>query len=66
MLLTAYDLGLDTGWMCAPLFCPDIACAALDLDSRLIPQALITVGYIAAEPKRRPRLPLDSLLVRFD
>ena len=66
MLLTAYDLGLDTGWMCAPLFCPDVACAALDLDPRLIPQALITVGYIAAEPKRRPRLPLDDLLVRFD
>jgi coenzyme F420-0:L-glutamate ligase / coenzyme F420-1:gamma-L-glutamate ligase len=66
MLLTAYDLGLDTGWMCAPLFCPEIACEALDLDPRLIPQALITVGYIAAEPKRRPRLPLDSLIVRFD
>ncbi|GCF09503.1 nitroreductase family protein [Dictyobacter arantiisoli] len=66
MLLTAYELGLDTGWMCAPLFCPEVACAALDLDSRLIPQALITVGYAAADPKRRPRLPLDSLIVRFD
>jgi coenzyme F420-0:L-glutamate ligase / coenzyme F420-1:gamma-L-glutamate ligase len=66
MLLTAYELGLDTGWICAPLFCPEIACTALDLDSRLIPQALITVGYIAAEPKRRPRLPLESLIVHFD
>ena len=66
MLLTAYELGLDTGWMCAPLFCPEIACAALDLDPRLIPQALITVGYIAAEPKRRPRLPLESLIVHFN
>lgn len=66
MLLTAYDLGLDTGWMCAPLFCPEIACAALDLDPRLIPQALITVGYAAADPKRRGRLPLEDLLVRFD
>ncbi|GCE16480.1 nitroreductase family protein [Dictyobacter kobayashii] len=66
MLLTAYDLGLDTGWMCAPLFCPEVVCAALELDPRLIPQALITVGYAAADPKRRPRLPLDSLIVRFD
>ena len=66
MLLTAYELGLDTGWMCAPLFCPEIACAALDLDTQLIPQALIPVGYAAADPKRRARLPLDSLIVRFD
>jgi coenzyme F420-0:L-glutamate ligase / coenzyme F420-1:gamma-L-glutamate ligase len=66
MLLMAYDLGLDTGWMCAPLFCPDVVCDALNLDKRLIPQALITVGYIAADPKRRERLPLDSLVVLFD
>jgi nitroreductase len=66
MLLMAYDLGLDTGWMCAPLFCPEIACAALDLDKRLIPHALITVGYAVADPVRRPRLPLDHLIVRFD
>ena len=66
MLLTAYALGLDTGWMCAPLFCPEIACAALDLDAHLIPQALIPVGYAAADPKRRARLPLDNLIVHFD
>jgi coenzyme F420-0:L-glutamate ligase/coenzyme F420-1:gamma-L-glutamate ligase len=66
MLLMAYDLGLDTGWMCAPLFCPEVVCAALDLDKRLIPQAMITVGYAAADPKRRERLPLSSLIVRFD
>lgn len=66
MLLMAYDLGLDTGWMCAPLFCPEIVCDALDLDQRLIPHALITVGYAAADPQRRERLPLSSLIVRFD
>jgi coenzyme F420-0:L-glutamate ligase/coenzyme F420-1:gamma-L-glutamate ligase len=66
MLLMAYDLGLDTGWMCAPLFCPEVVCEALDLDTRLIPQALITVGYAAADPQRRERLPLSSLLVRYD
>jgi F420 biosynthesis protein FbiB-like protein len=66
MLLMAYDLGLDAGWMCAPLFCPEVVCDALDLDKRLIPQALITLGYAAADPKRRERLPLSSLIVRFD
>jgi F420 biosynthesis protein FbiB-like protein len=66
MLLMAYDLGLDTGWMCAPLFCPEVVCEVLDLDKRLMPQALITVGYAAADPQRRERLPLSSLVVRFD
>ncbi len=66
MLLTAYELGLDGGWMCAPLFCPEVVCRALDLDTRLLPQALITLGYAAADPKRRERLPLSSLIVRFD
>lgn len=66
MLLMAYDLGLDTGWMCAPLFCPEVVCEALKLDTGLIPQALITLGYAAADPQRRERLPLDTLIVRFD
>ncbi len=66
MLLMAYDLGLDTGWMCAPLFCPEVTCEALNLDKRFIPHALITVGYAAANPVRRPRLPLDRLIIRFD
>jgi len=66
MLLMTYDLGLDAGWMCAPLFCPEVVCAALGLDPRLIPQALITVGYAAADPKRRERLPLESLIVHFE
>ncbi len=66
MLLMAYDLGLDTGWMCAPLFCPEIVCAALELDTHLIPHALITVGYAAIDPQRRERLPLSTLIVRFE
>ena len=66
MLLMAYDLGLDAGWMCAPLFCPEVVCEALHVDPRLIPLALITIGYAAADPRRRERLPLSSLIVRFD
>jgi F420 biosynthesis protein FbiB-like protein len=66
MLLMAYDLGLDTSWMCAPLFCPEVVCDALDLDTKLIPQALITVGYAAADPKRRERLPLHNLVITIE
>lgn len=66
MLLMAYQLGLDGGWMCAPLFCPEVVVAALDLETTLIPHALITLGYAAADPKRRERLPLDSLIARWD
>lgn len=66
MLLMAYNLGLDTGWMCAPLFCPETVCMALELDPQLIPQALIILGYAAADPQKRERLPLDTLVVRFD
>lgn len=66
MLLMAYSLGLDTGWMCAPLFCPDTVRGALDLDAACIPHALITVGYAAQEPRRRERKPLDELVVRWD
>ena len=66
MLLMTYDLGLDAGWMCAPLFCPETVCEVLDLEPCLIPQALITVGYAAVDPQRRERLPLSSLIVHFE
>ena len=63
MLLTAYHLGLDGGWMCAPLFCPEVVVEALGLDPALIPHALITLGYAAKDPVRRPRRPLGELIV---
>jgi nitroreductase len=66
MLLMAYAMGLDSGWMCAPLFCPDIVREALELDHRLIPHALITVGYAAENPVRRPHMPVDDLLVFYE
>ncbi|MDQ2907565.1 MAG: nitroreductase family protein, partial [Chloroflexota bacterium] len=66
MLLMAYELGLDSGWMCAPLFCPDIVRAALNLATGLRPQALITLGYAAADPRRRERLPLSELVICLD
>lgn len=66
LLLKAYELGLDCGWMCAPLFCPEVVTSTLELDTALTPHALITVGYAAADPVRRERLPLEALVVRWD
>ena len=66
-LLAAYDLGLDAGWMCAPLFCPKKVVGALGLDPRLVPNALLTLGYAEGDPpKRRLRRPLDELVVYRD
>jgi PPOX class probable F420-dependent enzyme len=66
-LLAAYDLGLDAGWMCAPLFCPEEVVGALDLDPKLVPHALLTLGYAEGDPpKRRGRRPLEDLVVYRD
>jgi coenzyme F420-0:L-glutamate ligase / coenzyme F420-1:gamma-L-glutamate ligase len=66
MLLTAYALGLDSGWMCAPLFCQPTVRTALGLDESLHPHALIPIGYAAQDPVRRPRRPLNELIVYRD
>jgi PPOX class probable F420-dependent enzyme len=63
LLLSLYAAGVDGGWMCAPLFCPDVVQVALGLSPTLNPHALIAVGYAAADPVRRPRLPLEDLIV---
>ena len=66
-LLVAYDSGLDAGWMCAPLFCPGKVVEALGLDPKLVPHALLTLGYAEGDPpKRRERLALDDLVVYRD
>ena len=62
LLLAAHDQGLGACWMCAPLFCPDVVCAALDLPADWQPQALITLGY-PAETKEKTRRPLETGVV---
>ena len=66
LLLSLQASGLDAGWMCAPLFCPDLVRDALDLDAALVPHAMVPVGFAAREPVRRPRRPLDQLIVNWD
>ena len=62
LLLSVYADGYDAGWMCAPLFCPDIVRSSLGLDAALDPHAIITVGIAAKDPVRRPRRPVEDLI----
>ena len=62
LLLTLHQQGLDAGWMCAPLFCPDVVRDTLGLPADHHPHALIPVGRAAADPKRRSRRPLTTLI----
>lgn len=64
-LLSIFAAGYDAGWMCAPLFCPDLVRDYLELDATLIPHALLPVGKAAKDPIRRPRLPVDALIAQW-
>jgi len=58
LLLAAHEAGLGACWMCAPLFCPDVVGATLELPDDWQPQALITLGY-PAEVREKTRHPLE-------
>ena len=66
LMLAATAGGLASCWVAAPIFCPDEAGAALDLDGSWRPQALVLVGYPepSYEPRVRPPVDLDGLRVR--
>ncbi len=64
-LLSLYADGLDAGWMCAPLFAPDLIVATLGLDPALEPHAFFPVGYAAKDPSRRPRRDPEQLIARW-
>ncbi len=66
MLLRATDLNLGACWMCAPLFCPEVVHAALDLPADWEPQALITIGHPADAGRQRDRRPVDEVTIWFD
>lgn len=63
IMLAAYVRGIATGWMCAPLFCPEIVVATLGLPPELTPQGLITMGYPRSWPPVRKRRPMRDLVV---
>jgi PPOX class probable F420-dependent enzyme len=66
LLLSVYADGLDAGWMCAPLFCPDVVRDSLGLAADLTPHALIPIGHAAREPVRKERRPLETLIVSWE
>ena len=59
LLLAAHAAGLGACWMCAPLFCPDVARAALDLPDDWEAQGLVTLGR-PAETRMKDRAPLET------
>jgi F420 biosynthesis protein FbiB-like protein len=62
LLLGAHAEGLAACWMCAPLFCPDVVRATLDVPARWQPQGLITLGFAADQGRDRPRKPLPAFV----
>ena len=64
MLLLAHAQGLGACWMCAPLFCPDVVRAELNLPADWIAQGLLTVGY-PAEARNKDREPIESKVVWY-
>ena len=66
MMLAAYARGLATGWMCAPLFCPEVVVEALGLPQGYVAQGLITIGYPADWPPVRARRPMRELVVEME
>ena len=63
ILLGAHARGLAGFWMCAPVFCPDTARSALDLDPTWEPQALVLLGYPAAALPARTEFAADGMRV---
>jgi coenzyme F420-0:L-glutamate ligase/coenzyme F420-1:gamma-L-glutamate ligase len=62
LLLAAHAEGLAACWMCAPLFCPEVVRASLDMPPAWQPQGLITLGFPADAGRDRPRKPLAAFV----
>jgi len=66
LMLAAHSEGLGSCWMCAPLFCPEVVRAALDLPQQWEPQALVTIGLPADPGVTRPRKPLCDVVRKHE
>jgi coenzyme F420-0:L-glutamate ligase / coenzyme F420-1:gamma-L-glutamate ligase len=62
LLLAAHAEGLAACWMCAPLFCPEVVRASLDLPPAWQPQGLVTLGFPADAGRDRPRKPVAAFV----
>jgi len=66
LLLALHQAGVDAGWMCAPLFCPEVVREALRLRPGLIPHAMIPVGFAAKDPVRKARRTTADLIADWE
>lgn len=62
ILLAAHENGLGACWMCAPLFCPDLVQATLELPEDWQAQGIISLGYPAQE-REKTRAPLETRII---
>jgi F420 biosynthesis protein FbiB-like protein len=62
LLLAATAAGLGACWICAPLFCPEVARDVLQLPADWQPQALVTIGVPDGPGRRRARRPLHEVV----
>ena len=63
LLVAAHEAGLGACWMAAPLYCPDVVRAVLQLPDDWDAQALITVGYPADESQPKGRFDFRELTI---
>ncbi len=66
LMLAATDRGLASCWVAAPIFCPEEARVALNLETGWLPHAMVLVGHPdpSYQPRARPPVELDVLRVR--
>lgn len=62
LLLGAHAEGLGASILCAPIFCPEVVRSSLHLGGEWEPQALITLGFPAGEPKPFSRRPVEDVV----
>jgi coenzyme F420-0:L-glutamate ligase/coenzyme F420-1:gamma-L-glutamate ligase len=62
LFLLAAARGIGTCWMAAPMYCPDVVRAVLDLPGDVHPQALVLMGHEARPGRIRPRRPRGEVV----
>ncbi|HEX4529284.1 MAG TPA: nitroreductase family protein [Acidimicrobiia bacterium] len=63
LMVAAADAGYASCWVAAPIFCPEAARDALDLDPEWLPHAMVVMGVPdpAYVGRPRPPVPLEEL-----
>ncbi len=60
--LAARAEGLDTVWICSPLFAPEAVISSLQLPITWEPQAMFFLGHTAAAPREKVMKTLDEVV----